>query len=109
MVSLAVSPAWCAQEVVEMSTFFDRILGREKSSAKLAKDRLKLVLIHDRIDMNPGTLETLKDELIEVISRHVDIDPGAVRIEMTQDGRQQRLIADIPINPSGRRRSRKHV
>jgi cell division topological specificity factor len=92
-----------------MSTFFDRILGREKHSAKQAKDRLKLVLIHDRIDLNPGTLETLKDELIEVISRHVDIDPGAVQIEMTQDGRQQRLIADIPINPSGRRRSRKNV
>ncbi len=92
-----------------MSTFFDRILGRDNRSAKQAKDRLKLVLIHDRIDLNPGTLETLKDELIEVISRHVDIDPGAVQIEMTQDGRQQRLIADIPINPSGRRRSRKNV
>jgi len=92
-----------------MSTFFDRLLGREKRSAKQAKDRLKLVLIHDRIDLNPGTLETLKDELIEVISRHVDINPEGVQIEMTQDGRQQRLIADIPINPSGRRRSRKNV
>ena len=92
-----------------MSTFIDRILGREKSSAKHAKDRLQLVLIHDRIDMNPGTMETLKDELIEVISRHVEIDATAVRIEMNQDGRQQRLIADIPLNPSGRRRSRKHV
>ncbi len=92
-----------------MSTFFDRILGREKNTAKQAKERLKLVLIHDRIDMNPGTIETLKDELIEVISRHVDIDPAAVRVEMTQDGRQQRLIADIPLNPSGRRRSRKNV
>ena len=92
-----------------MSTFFDRILGREKNSARKAKDRLKLVLIHDRIDLNPGTLESLKDELIEVLSRHVDIDPSTVRIEMTQDGRQQRLIADIPLNPSSRRRSRKHV
>jgi cell division topological specificity factor len=92
-----------------MSTFLDRILGRDKSSAQQAKDRLKLVLIHDRIDMNPGTMETLKDELIDVISRHVEIDPAAVRIEMNQDGRQQRLIADIPLNPSGRRRSRKHV
>lgn len=92
-----------------MSTFLDRILGREKNSASLAKDRLKLVLIHDRIDMNPGTLETLKDELIDVISRHVEIDPNLARIEMTQDGRQQRLIADIPLNPSGRRRSRKKV
>ena len=92
-----------------MNTFFDRILGRDKSSAKQAKDRLKLVLIHDRIDLNPGTMETLKDELIDVISRHIDIDPTSVSIEMAQDGRQQRLIADIPLKPSGRRRSRKNV
>jgi cell division topological specificity factor len=92
-----------------MSTFLDRILGRDKSSAQKAKERLKLVLIHDRIDLNPGTLENLKDDLIEVLSRHVDIDPSTVRIEMNQDGRQQRLIADIPINPAGRRQSRKHV
>ena len=92
-----------------MGTFIDRILGRDKRSAKQAKERLKLVLIHDRTDLNPGTLDNLKDELIDVISRHVDIDPSAVRIEMTQDGRQQRLIADIPLNPAGRRRSRKHV
>ena len=92
-----------------MGTFIDRILGRDKNSAKQAKERLKLVLIHDRTDLNPGTLENLKDELIEVISRHVYIDPAAVRIEMNQDGRQQRLIADIPLNPAGRRRSRKNV
>ena len=109
MVSSDASPVGCVQEVTEMSTFFDRILGREKSSAKQAKDRLKLVLIHDRVDMNPGIMETLKDELIDVISRHVEIDPSAVRIEMNQDGRQQRLIADIPLNPTSRRRSRKRV
>jgi cell division topological specificity factor len=92
-----------------MGTFIDRILGRDKRSAKQAKERLKLVLIHDRTDLNPGTLDNLKDELIDVISRHVDIDPSSVQIKMTQDGRQQRLIADIPLNPAGRRRSRKHV
>ncbi|HLE50759.1 MAG TPA: cell division topological specificity factor MinE [Anaerolineales bacterium] len=89
-----------------MSAILDRLLGRKKKSARQAKERLKLVLIHDRTDLNPGTLELLKDELISVISRHVDIDPAAVRIEMTQDGRQQRLIADIPLNPAGRRRVR---
>ena len=92
-----------------MSSFLDRILGREKSSAQQAKERLKLVIIHDRIDINPGTVDILKDELIDVISRHVEIDPTEVRIEMTQDGRQQRLIADIPLNPAGRRRSRQHA
>jgi cell division topological specificity factor len=49
-------------------------------------------------------LESLKDELIQVISRYVAIDPAAVRIEMEQDGRQQRLLADIPLQPSQRRR-----
>jgi cell division topological specificity factor len=88
-----------------MSNFLDRILGRSPSSAQTAKDRMKLVLIHDRIDMNAGALEKLKDELIEVISRHISIDPDAVRIEMSQEGREQRLIADIPIKPA-RKRSR---
>jgi cell division topological specificity factor len=92
-----------------MSSFFDRLLGRDVNSAKQAKERLKLVLIHDRTDLTPGTVDTLKDELIDVVSRHVDIDPQTVKIEMTQDGRQQRLIADIPLNPAGRRRSRKNV
>jgi cell division topological specificity factor len=89
-----------------MNSFIDRLLGREKKSAHQAKERLKLVLIHDRTDINPGTMDLLKDELIAVISRHIDIDPAAVRIEMTQEGRQQRLIADIPLNPADRRRTR---
>ncbi len=80
-----------------MSSFFDRLLGRDQKSARQAKERMKLVLIHDRTDLTPGALESLKDELIAVISRHVEIDTGAVRIEMTQEGRQNRLIADIPL------------
>jgi cell division topological specificity factor len=42
-------------------------------------------------------METLRDELIEVISRHVDVDRNSVRLEITQDGRAQRLLADIPL------------
>jgi len=86
-----------------MSNFLSQLFRREKKSARQAKDRLKLVLIHDRTDLNPGKLELLKDDLIAAISRHIEIDPAAVRIEMTQDGRQQRLIADIPLKPAGRR------
>ncbi len=92
-----------------MTGMFERLFGREKKTAHQAKERLKLVLIHDRTDLNAGTLDALKDDLIAVISRHVDIDPNAVRIEMAQDGRQQRLIADIPLNPSPRRRPRPTV
>jgi cell division topological specificity factor len=87
-----------------MPGFLDRVLGRETPSAKQAKERLKLVLVHDRIDLSPGVMELLKDELIEVISRHIEIDPQAVRIEMSQEGREQRLIADIPLKPMRRRK-----
>jgi cell division topological specificity factor len=86
-----------------MSSFLDRLLNRDtKKSAVLAKERLKLVLIHDRTDLTGQEMEILKDELLEVISRHIEIDPKAVKIEMTQVGREQRLIADIPIRPTRR-------
>jgi cell division topological specificity factor len=87
-----------------MSSLWDRIIGRDRKSANLAKERLKLVLIHDRTDLTPGALEALKDDLIKAISRHITIDPDAVRIEMSQEGREQRLIADIPLQAPQRRR-----
>ena len=73
-----------------MPGFLDRVFGRETTSAQQAKERLKLVLVHDRTDISPGVLEVLKDELIAAISRHIEIDPAAVRIEMSQEGREQR-------------------
>ncbi|MCW5875851.1 MAG: cell division topological specificity factor MinE [Anaerolineales bacterium] len=72
------------------------LFGR-KNSASTAKERLRLVLIHDRSTLAPGAMEALRDELVEVISRHVEVDPGEVRLELTQEGRSQRLLADIPL------------
>ena len=89
-----------------MTSIFDRILGGKNKSADKAKERLRLVLIHDRTDLNPAALNRLKNELIEVISRHVEIDPDLVNIDLNHDGREQRLIADIPIIPVGRGRKR---
>jgi cell division topological specificity factor len=85
-------------------SFFDRFRGR-KRSAESAKERLQLVLVHDRTDITPAVLDALKDELLAVISRHVEIDPTAVHIELERDGRAQRLIADIPLRSVSRRRS----
>lgn len=87
-----------------MGSFFDQLFGREKKSATQAKERLKLVLIHDRTDLSPGALDMMKDELIAVISRYVQIDSAAMQIGVEQKGREQRLIADIPLKPAGRRR-----
>lgn len=88
-----------------MSGFLDRLLGRDQRSARQAKERMKLVLIHDRTDLSPASLERLKDELIAVISGYIEIDPNAVEINVTQEGREQRLIADIPLRSVRRRRT----
>ncbi len=80
-----------------MDNFIKRIFSKEPSSADQAKDRLWLVLINDRTDLSSEAMESLKDDLLDVLSRYIKIDPKSVRINITQEGRQQRLIADIPI------------
>lgn len=84
--------------------FFKR--SSKVKSAQNAKERLQLVLTHDRTDMTSTELSALKDELIEVISRYIEIDPDAVHIDIAREGRSQRLIADIPLRSTARRRAR---
>jgi cell division topological specificity factor len=78
---------------------------RRSSSAKSAKERLQFVLINDRTNLSPTELTELKDEILQVISRHIEIDSEAVRIAVEQDGRAQRLVADIPLKSVTRRRA----
>ena len=82
------------------------LFRRKPPSAQNAKERLQLVLIHDRTDLTPAELDSLRDDLIATISRHVAIDAQAVQIDVEHDGRSQRLIADIPLK-AARRRTRK--
>ncbi len=73
--------------------------SKEKSGT-VAKNRLKLVLIHDRTLLSPEKMEKLKNELIDVISRYLEVDKETLNIEISPDGetgRQTALIANIPI------------
>ncbi len=87
-------------------SLFDKLFGK-KNSADSAKERLQLVLVHDRTDLTPAEFASLRDDLIATISRHVSIDEEAVQIDVEHDGRSQRLVADIPLKAVARRRSRR--
>lgn len=88
-----------------MSGLLERITGHgERSSAKTAKERLIVVLSHDRTDIGPGMLEKIKDEIIRVLSKHIEVDPSAVQVSLFSEGREQHLKADIPLTPPSRRR-----
>ena len=71
------------------------------SPKQVAKDRLKLILIHDRGELSPKTLEKIKHEIFEVLAKYVDIDDSDIDIAVTSsenlEGTPQSLIANIPI------------
>ena len=90
-----------------MPSLWDRLFGREPSSAEQAKERLKLVLVHDRINISPAMLDTMKDEMIKVISKYVEIDPDGVEVTFSQSKRQSRLTADIPVVGPARHQPKK--
>ena len=54
--------------------FIDKLLRRQPASAETAKERLQLVLAHDRSDLNPELLEQMRREILEVVARYVEID-----------------------------------
>ena len=62
-----------------MKNVLNRLSGKNKS-ATTAKERLQLVLIHDRTDLPPGVMDKLRDELIEVISRHWSVDVVSIEV-----------------------------
>ena len=80
-------------------SFFNK---EEKKSKNVAKDRLKLVLIHDRAMLSSGMLEQMKDDIIAVISKYVEIDKESLTIDMAENPdntRRTTLVANIPLKP----------
>lgn len=77
---------------------FSFMIGRKKPTpGELAKERLKVVLVHDRIKVNPELLELIKSDLLAVISRRLDVDEQHVEINMAREDRWDKLHADVPI------------
>ena len=78
-------------------------LFKKKSSGDVAKDRLKLLLVSDRANCSPEVMEMIKNDIIQVISKYMEIDTDALNIQITQtesetsNGSVPALCANIPI------------
>ncbi|MBQ7199536.1 MAG: cell division topological specificity factor MinE [Selenomonadaceae bacterium] len=76
-----------------------KIFGRsEKKSGQIAKERLQVVLIHDRACVSPETMEQLKGDIITVLSKYMDINRSAMEITLENDANSVALVANIPVN-----------
>jgi len=77
---------------------FDFITGRKKPTpGEVARERLKVVLAHDRLKVNPELLEQIKTDLLSVISRRLEVDEQHVQVIMAREDRWDKLHADVPI------------
>lgn len=81
-----------------------KLFGRKQEKSKnVAKERLKLVLVHDRADLSPKFLDMIKSDIIRVISEYVDIDEEGLDIKLTRMKKEgssstiSALVANIPI------------
>lgn len=79
-----------------MIELFNRLFGRQTSSAT-AKERLRLVLLSDHLSLAPELVDDLKRELVDVISRYVEVDRSKIEVNFEQQDRAVAMLANIPI------------
>ena len=68
---------------------------RRKKSCEIAKDRLKILLISDRVNCSPEMMELIKADIVNVISKYMKIDTANMDIQISKS--TPALYANIPI------------
>ena len=85
---------------MSISGLLSRFFGREtevSTSKNTAKERLRLVLVHDRLDVSEGVMEQLREDLIATIGRYMDIDREALEVSLSREDGGVALVANIPV------------
>jgi cell division topological specificity factor len=81
--------------------------GYGQQSKHAAKERLKLALTYDRGGLAQGTIERLRDEIIQVIAKHLTINEDEIEINFDRTTEEDRLIATIPLRMVPRTRAKR--
>ena len=79
-----------------MIEFIKRLFGQPGSSST-AKERLRLVLMTDHLELAPEMIETMKRDLVELISRYVEVDRERIEVNFERQDRTLAMLANIPI------------
>lgn len=71
---------------------------RDRNKPKdIAKDRLRVVLMQDRLSLSHGIMEEMKDDVILAISKYVEIDRPGIEFTWKEIDRKRALVASIPV------------
>ena len=80
-----------------MKELFDKFFGPRTASKDAAKKRLKFLLIHDQVDLTPVQIDAMKDEIIAVIARYVEIDPERMQFQLERSDKEIALVSSVPV------------
>lgn len=80
-----------------MIDFLKRLFGQTAPSSSTAKERLRLVLMTDHLELAPEMIDAMKRDLVDVISRYVEVDREKIDVTFEQQDRALAMLANIPI------------
>ena len=75
----------------------NKLLGRHPASASKGRERLQLVLAHDRTDLSPDLLDQMREEILNVVAKYVEIDLEGGAVSLETEDRMTALVANLPI------------
>ena len=73
-----------------------RLLG-DRPSGQIAHKRRQFVLMHDRVDITPDMMEAVKNDIIKVLSRYMEIDNRSIKVNLEQGKDFMALISNVHV------------
>ena len=88
-----------------LQNLYNKVLGffrqteqeETESSKDTACNRLRVVLMQDRTNLTPELMERMRKEMVELLSKYVEMDKEALELNLEQDGDQVALMLSIPV------------
>ena len=79
-----------------MLSILRRLLGNGPSG-NIARKRMQFVLMHDRVDITPDMMEAVKNDIIKVLSRYMEIDNRSIKVDLEQGKDFMALISNVQV------------
>lgn len=78
-------------------SLFKQTEKEEENAKDVACNRLRVVLMQDRTNLTPELLQRMRRELVELLSKYVEMDKDALELNFDQEGDQMALMLSIPV------------